>query len=52
MRAIKGVHPSAKVILMSGYSDQDLPSEADAFLAKPFRNAALCETVDQVLKKA
>ena len=49
-KAIKKDHPSAKVILMSGQSDQLLPKEADAFLLKPFRYKDLCETVEQVLQ--
>ena len=51
-RAIKDVHPSAKIILMSGYADQLCPAEADAFLPKPFMCRTFCETVEQVLKKA
>ena len=51
-RAIKEVHPSAKIILMSGRPGQGLPMEADAFLSKPFMSKALYETVEQVLKMA
>lgn len=51
-RAIKDVHPSAKVILMSGYADQICPAEADAFLPKPFKSKTLFEAVDRLLKMA
>jgi CheY-like chemotaxis protein len=51
-KAIKDIYPSAKIILMSGYSDQGCPVEADAFLAKPFRSKTLIETVEQVLDSA
>ncbi len=48
---IKEIDPSAKVILMSGYSEQ-LPSDAkvDAFLPKPFRSKELLRTIQQVLQ--
>jgi YesN/AraC family two-component response regulator len=51
-KAIKEIHPSAKIILMSGHSDQCCPVEADAFLPKPFRSKTLYDTVEQVLKAA
>ena len=48
-RAIKNAHPTAKVILMSGYTDHISPIEADAFLPKPFRSKTLCHMVEQIL---
>jgi CheY-like chemotaxis protein len=51
-KAIKKEHPSAKVILMSGHSNQVIPREAEALLLKPFRYNDLCETVEQVLEMA
>ena len=49
--AIKAIEPSAKVILMSGTSEQ-LPVEekADAFLSKPFRGKDLVEMVQKVIQ--
>jgi CheY-like chemotaxis protein len=51
-RAIKKEFPSAKVILMSGHSDQLIPEEADSFLLKPFNYKDLREKVEQVLAMA
>jgi len=51
-RAIMDAHPSAKIILMSGHSDQTIPPEAAAFLSKPFRSRTLGETVERILKRA
>jgi len=49
--AIKALEPSAKVILMSGTTEQ-LPTEAqaDAFLSKPFRGKDLVEVVQTTLQ--
>lgn len=51
-RAIKEIYPSARIILMSGHSDQCCPAEADAFLPKPFPSKTLYDTVEQVLRAA
>ena len=52
IKAIKEKHPFAKVILMSGHSEEKIPKEADAFLSKPFKSKALCDIVDKILKMA
>jgi CheY-like chemotaxis protein len=51
-KAIKKEHPSARIILMSGLSDQLPPVDVNAFLCKPFRYKDLCETVEEILKMA
>jgi len=51
-KAIMQAHPSAKVVLMSGHSDQTIPPEAAAFLSKPFKSRTLSETVEHVLRMA
>lgn len=51
-KVIKAADPSAKVILMSGHSEQD-PGEvqADAFIPKPFMGKDLLELVQKVLQQ-
>jgi len=52
-KIIKTVNPSAKVILMSGYSEQFVADGSpDAFLPKPFRSKDLTVTIERVLKMA
>lgn len=50
-KVIKKVDPSAKIILLSGRSDQ-IPSavKPSAFLFKPFTRQDLCEIVQLVMK--
>jgi len=47
-KAIKQDHPSTKIVLMSGYTDE-IPSEADAFLSKPFRGKDLRDVIQKIL---
>ena len=49
-KGIKIINPRAKVILMSGHTDQ-IPPCADAFLTKPFRSRDLLETIQLVLQE-
>jgi len=51
-KIIKDTYPLAKIILMSGYYNQTLPIETDAFLSKPFSMKALCENIEHLLKTA
>jgi len=51
-KTIKDAHPFAKIILMSGHSDQIVPMEADAFLPKPFSSNTLFESIEHVLETA
>ena len=50
-KLIKEFDGAAKIILISGYTEK-IPSgiNPSAFLAKPFKRAALCEIVQLVLK--
>jgi len=49
---IKAADPTAKVILMTGFTEIPLPVEVDAILPKPFKSRVLRDTVAQVLKMA
>ncbi|WP_411279045.1 response regulator [Gemmatimonas sp.] len=54
-RAVAGIFPDARVLLISGYIDD--PSVIDnvasgtwAYLAKPFTMVQICEAVDQLVR--
>jgi DNA-binding response OmpR family regulator len=54
LREIRQLNPSVPVILISGYTEQEVqtllgPGGASAFLHKPFNSAKLTETLRQVL---
>jgi DNA-binding NtrC family response regulator len=54
-RQIRSIDPAVPVVLMSGYSgsekvDETMKEGASAFIAKPFRAAALSNTIANVLK--
>ena len=44
-------NPALRVVLMSGYSDEDLPSHRHAFLAKPFNPASLSRIIRRELDR-
>ena len=53
LKTLRSRHPAIRLILMSGHTSRELagqiPSETDAFLAKPFSPMVLGETVRRVL---
>jgi len=49
-RMLKEIDPSLKIVLMSGHTERELnDTDADAFIAKPFRAYDICEIVHQTL---
>lgn len=52
-RVIKEMNPFAKIILMSGYSEQPpMEVKPDGFIPKPFKSKNLRVIVEQVLQMA
>ena len=53
-RRLRRLRPATKIILMSGYADEELASQgmeaADHFLHKPFRSSQVREIIDEALR--
>ncbi len=50
VRMIRAANPKARIVCMSGYTEQD-PPEGTIFLEKPFRPDVLRETVGSLLEE-
>jgi CheY-like chemotaxis protein len=50
LAALRAIRPDVRVILTSGYSENELSSGADDFLGKPFSLASLIDKVRRALE--
>jgi DNA-binding NarL/FixJ family response regulator len=54
VRRLMAIHPNAKVLFMSGYTDDamlrhGIPEPGTAFLQKPFSGLALTQKIREIL---